>query len=207
MNMDFKLPNNPRVSVLYGSPAKVMVLIAVVIFLPSIFLSSFLKVVSIVLAVIVLLMALSNIYIRFKSKWARIHYPVSMMYTQSIIHIMRKFPDLPLNRRVYEAYKTILTKLYPSMSEKELEIAIEEINNDNILTSRENIHELFKYKGVKGDDLNELTNGIVKRYRLDQPETGDKLQISNFYAHIIGAKYGEKEVFEYIFAMINNKVK
>lgn len=205
--MDFKLPNNPKISVFYRSPAKGIGMGALLIFLPSLFLTGFFKVILIIIAVFLLILALSNIYIRFQSNWAKIHYPVSIMYAQTMGFVTGKYPDLSLEEKVIQAFKLVLGTLYPSMSDSDLDDVTNKINSDNVLTNRKNIYSLFEYKGVEGKDLEELTDAIVKKYGLDQPETADKLQISNFYTHIIGAKYGEKAVYEYMLAMFNNKVK
>lgn len=204
--MDFKLPNNPKISALYGSPALNIGIVAFAIYLPSLFFSGFLKALFIVVAAFVLFMALSNIYVRFKSDWARIHYPVSLMYLKTVVFIMNKYPEMPMEDRVFLAFKLVLGKLYPSLSDLELEAVVDEINNDNILTNRKNIYGLFKYRGIEEKDLEQVTDTTVKRYKLDEPETADKLQITNFYSHIIGAKYGENAVYEYMLAMFNNKV-
>jgi len=118
-----------------------------------------------------------------------------------------KNPDTPINKRVSQAFQLVLGTLYPSMNDEDLEIVTNKINNDSILTNRDILYKLFEYKGVENKDLNEVTDAIIKRYKLDQPETTDKLQVSNFYTHIIGAKYGEKAVYEYMLAMFNGKVK
>lgn len=205
--MDFKLPNNPKVSFLYKSPAKGMAVLTLTIFFTSLFFTSFVKILLIALSILLLLLTLSNIYIRLQSDWAKIHYPVSIMYAQAMGFITGKHPNLPIEERVLQAFQLVLGTLYPSMTDSNLESVAKEINNDSILTNRQNIYELFKYKGVKEKDLEKITDEIVKRYMLDQPETADKLQISNFYTHIIGARYGEFAVYEYMLAMFNNKVK
>lgn len=205
--MDFELPKNPKVSALQGSPAKGIALTSVILLAISLFFSGVLKIIFIVLGVIILLLALSNVYIRLQSNWAKIHYPVSLMYTKAVGFVTGKYPDMPLEERVKQAMYLVMTTLYPSMSDEDADTAIKNIDNNNVLTNRGVINKLFKYKGVEEKELNELTEAIIKRYRLDQPETVNKLRVANLYAHIIGAKYGEKEVYEYILAMINNKVK
>lgn len=156
------------------------------------------------------LLLISMFYMRFNSKWARVHYPLMIRYARAMGFQAGANADLPLTEKVERGLGMVILGLYPNATEAETEEVLNKIGQKhNVFTDKEMIVKAFKSKnsGKSHEEMGEFAEKIISSYKLDDESSVNGLKVSHVISELIRFKYGEQEQLNYILAVMGGRAK
>lgn len=192
---------------------KIILLLAISLAL-FFYLSGIFKIILGIVALISLLFVFSNLYVRLKNKWSRIHYPVWVDYSVALGYSASKKDksnSTPTQKDIEKAFQLLLRKLFNKVDESRLKSFLKDILAErDMLAEEEYLKELFTTRHPEIGEVN-LSNIITDiRNNIISPKdmgTRNRINISLIIGALIEAKYGTGEKEEYFYNIFTNKAK
>lgn len=158
-----------------------------------------------VLYSLVTLFIFSRVWMRLKSKWCSIYYPLSIRYAHFIGHEVGSSQRAGKTPNIENAVMELLKNVYPNYSETETETFIQTVRKK--LSEFSDRNDLISYcKQLYQNPDEEVYTKIFDKIQKGLINDGDRQLPFYFYAEVIERDFGKSERLKFMMEVFNGKV-